>query len=178
MGNKQARALSRPKDHAVQAVCDRFELSVSYAPPSLRLTLRTDLPARTRVELEITRLFLEQGGQHWYWTMLELAAPVAPLGDGTMGLTLEYSVDELDAKGLASYRSLKRSMGLRMAAAPSLETRIALNAPAREHQFGLCNRGLSGLAVRIDPSRHYLEQEATIALPLSAAAMAKLDIAS
>ena len=51
--------------------------------------------------------------------MLELAAPVAPLDDGTMGLTLEYSVDELDAKGLASYRSLKRSMGLRMAAAPS-----------------------------------------------------------
>ena len=91
--------------------------------------------------------------------MLELAAPVAPLDDGTMGLTLEYSVDELDAKGLASYRSLKRSMGLRMAAAPSLETRIALNAPAREHQFGLCNRGLSSLAVRIDPSRHYLEQK-------------------
>lgn len=136
MGNKQARALSRPKDHAVQAVCDRFELSVSYAPPSLRLTLRTDLPARTRVELEITRLFLEQGGQHWYWTMLELAAPVAPLDDGTMGLTLEYSVDELDAKGLASYRSLKRSMGLRMAAAPSLETRIALNAPARNISSG------------------------------------------
>ena len=104
--------------------------------------------------------------------MLELAAPVAPLDDGTMGLTLEYSVDELDAN------RLKRSMGLRMAAAPSLETRIALNAPAREHQFGLCNRGLSSLAVRIDPSRHYLEQEATIALPLSAAAMAKLDIAS
>ena len=89
---------------------------MSYAPPSLRLTLRTDLPAGTRVELEITRLFLEQGGQHWYWTMLELAAPVAPLDDGTIGLTLEYSVDELDAKGLASYRSLKRSMGLRMAA--------------------------------------------------------------
>ena len=71
MGNK-ARALSRPKDHAVQAVCDRFELSVSYAPPSLRLTLRTDLPARTRVELEITRLFLSKAvstgtGPCWNW---------------------------------------------------------------------------------------------------------------
>ena len=110
--------------------------------------------------------------------MLELAAPVAPLDDGTMGLTLEYSVDELDAKGLASYRSLKRSMGLRMAAAPSLETRIALNAPARDISsgcaIGACPAWRSGSTRR----GITLSRKRPSPYPLSAAAMAKLDIAS
>ncbi len=169
MGNKLARQLTRPKEKGKEAVCDRFDLQVTYRHPLLRIELHTDLPLNTRVAIAVSRTFEEKDGHTWIWTMLDMTEPVVALRDGINGLVLERSYDHLDANGLKSWKHLVRSMSVELATLPSAETIIVLNAPSGEHRFGICNRKLTGLAVIREPSGHYVQRGASIMIPLSPA---------
>lgn len=89
---------------------------------------------------------------------------------------LERSYDHLDANGLKPWKHLVRSMSVELATPPSAETIVVLNAPSGEHRFGICNRKLTGRAVISEPSGHYLQCGASIAIPLSPVAIKTLGV--
>ncbi len=171
MGNEQARASSRPKERGREAVCDRFDLLVSYDHPSLRIMILTDLPVGTRVGIAASRLFRDSDGGNWVWSMLDMTQKVVSLGTDANGLELERSHDHLDANGVSSYRGLRRSMGIAISGHPSGEVIVAVSAPAAKHHFGLGNRKLSGSAVSVYPSGHRIDRGVRLPIPLSLAAM-------
>jgi hypothetical protein len=169
-----SRDLSRPSNNGRTCICDRFELVVDYAEDVLIVRLSSDLPVNTRVAVTAQRLFRAYEGSEWYWTTIEEELPIKPQADGANGFTLKRTNDELDIKGLNMYRYLKGKMSLVIEAPPSPMLTVTLEAPAREHKFGLCNRGLTGAAVTSLLHSHLLERTTTIMVPVSAIVIPQL----
>ncbi|MCA9060021.1 MAG: hypothetical protein KDA96_23120 [Planctomycetaceae bacterium] len=176
MGNKRARDLSRPKGRGKACSCDIFELTVTGAGHQLMVCLRTDLPSGTRVTVNAHRLFCDSDGREWHWTCLEEVGIVAADSQDLRGFELRRTNDELDTKGLHMYRYLKRSMSLEISGMPSTSLQLSVTAPTTPHQFGICNRQLTGTAVTVRPGGHSLERSAEIDLPVSEMVMNRLGL--
>jgi hypothetical protein len=174
MGNKRSRHLTRPKERGKPCTCDVFDLTVACENDRLVVSLLTDLPVNTRVNVAGHRLLSESDGHQWRWTCLEDAVPVAPQQNGLNGFVLRLTNDALDTKGLHMYRHLKREMNVAIAAVPSTTLEVSVSAPTTAHRFGVCNRRLTGSAVTVRPSGHSLERSASVDVPPSEAVMKQL----
>jgi hypothetical protein len=177
MGNKKARDLSRPRDRGRPCTCDIFDLQVAASDNAFVLSISTDLPAGTKVDVLAQRRFRDETGHEWYWTAIEGAFPLEPHDDGLNRLVLRFSADALDTIGLKKYRHLQRTdKGLKIATIPTAIIEIEVWAPHRPHQFGLCNRRLTGKGVIIRPSGHSVEHAAFVELPFSKSVKKKLKL--
>lgn len=174
MANKRARDLTRPKDRNKPCTCDIFAIAVHCEGTVLVISLSTDLPVNTRVDILAKRQFHAVGGGVFYWTCIEAAFPVKKQDDGTNGLLLRLTNDELDTKGLHMYRYLKRTCDVVIDTEPSTDLEVLVMAPTTSHHFGLCNRRLTGKAITVGKSGHYLEQSAHVTVPTSEAVMKRL----
>ncbi len=174
MANKRARDLTRPKDRDKSCTCDTFSLNIRCEGTVLVISLTTDLPVNTRVDILAKRQFFAVDGGVYYWTCIEAAFPVTKQDDGSNGLLLRLSNDELDTKGINMYRHLKRKCDVVIGTEPPTDLEVLVMAPTTSHHFGICNRRLTGKAVTVGKSGHYLEQSAHVSVPTSVAVMKRL----
>lgn len=144
------RPASRP------AICDVFELTTVVAGAELAVHVVTDLPLKTPIELEITR-----PSQKYIWTNLEDAFPVVPLGVGA-GFEFRETIENLDQWALNKYRHWKGRWPSAIEGVPQdiLHIRVSLNA--LKHQFGACNRDLTGTQIEVRRSGHWIEKTISV----------------
>jgi hypothetical protein len=126
--------------------------------------------------VQAERLFRDTSGDEWSWTVLEKKIPVAEIESGVNGIRLELTNEELDSKGVNMYQRLNREMGIEISERPSRKLEIELEAPSADHQFGVCNRKLSGSAVTIQKSGHLIEASCSIEVPVSEATLLTLGL--
>ncbi|MEQ8788175.1 MAG: hypothetical protein RIC55_17840 [Pirellulaceae bacterium] len=148
----------RVRRHPVSrlAVCDIFDWTCSVDGDHLRVRLRTDLPAKTRLQLQITR-----PSEGYIWTDVDDRVSIQPI-DESRGFEFVRSVDDLDRDGLNKYRHWKGRWPAEIEGLPedTLIVRIVLNA--LEHQFGVCNRDLSGSQIEARKNGHWIERQAEL----------------
>lgn len=153
---KQSRRQPVPRP----AVCDVFDWTCSVESGHLRLCVRTDLPTKTRLHLQITR-----PSDGYIWTVFDDQVAVE-LVDDLRGFSFIRSIDELDRAGLNKYRHWKGRWPSLIDGLPrdKLIIRIVLNA--LKHQFGVCNRDLNGSQVEARKNGHWIERQAELEVPI------------
>ncbi len=156
-----------PKKHDLLCTCDQFDLITCSSNGNLSITLVTDLPLNVRVKLTVQRIFVTEDSGEWIWTAFEKILPIQPQADSANGFTNMLTNDELDTKGLNMYRHLKGQMHIDIATPPSSTLTVIADAPTMQHKFGLCNRGLTGLAVSVHKHAHLLERTSTVEIAVS-----------
>jgi hypothetical protein len=172
----RSRELTRPKERGKPCTCDVFDLAVACENGNLVVSLLTDLPVHTQINLNAHRLLSERNGHQWHWTCIENSMRVTLQQNSLNGFILRLTNEELDTKGLYMYRHLKGAMGVAIAAVPSTSLMVSASAPTTPHRFGICNRRLTGKAVVIRQNGHFLEQFANVEIPLSVIVMQKLGL--
>lgn len=142
---------SRPAD------CDVFDWTSSVDGNDLVIRLRTDLPAKTRLQLQITR-----PSEGYVWTDLDDRVSTQPF-DELCGFEFVRSIDDLDRDGLNKYRHWKGRWPAEIEGLPENKfvVRIVLNA--LDHQFGVCNRDLKGSQIEIRKNGHWIERQEEVA---------------
>ena len=166
MGNKRSRDTTRPKDRGRTCQCDQFDFQAVRVGETLTLSLVTDLREKVRVAVKAYRVFRATDGSDWEWTMMDEKVPVGKFESGTNGFVLNRTIQELDAEGVKHYRYLARRMEVQISDQPGEIVTIQLTCPTTPHQFGVCNRNLTGGAVIIEKRGHRLEAASSIAVPI------------
>lgn len=139
------------------AICDIFDLTCSVEGDRLTVRIRTDLPLKTRLHLQITR-----PSEGYIWTNFAEPVLIQSIGE-VRGIDLDRSIDELDQAGLNKYRYRKGRWADKIEGLPedTLILRIVLNA--LDHQFGACNRDLTGSQIAVRKNGHWIERQVEVA---------------
>jgi hypothetical protein len=162
------------KMSAKTIVCNIFNLQAQAKEDTLHLVITTDLPANTKVQVKVTREFIDTNDHSWEWTALDKTYSIKPPKEGINGLLLQQAIVDLDTKGLHVYRKLKGSMQLMMRSPPTSTLLVSIEAPAKEHTFGICNRQLTGKAVIVEIHGHILHASQTLKVALAEIVREKL----
>ena len=151
---------SRKRPRFQNAVCDIFNCTCVLQEDNLVTRVVTDLPIKTRLHLTITR-----PSRGYIWTDVEEHITIQPMGE-LSGIEFIRSIDELDKCGLNKYRYWKGRWPSEIKGVPEdmFEVRVVLNA--LDHQFGVCNRELSGSQIEIRKDGNWIERDTVIAAPL------------
>jgi hypothetical protein len=139
------------------AVCDNFGWKCSVEGDGLIVRIRTDLPLKTRLHLQITR-----PSEGCIWTNFDEPVLIQCIGE-LRGIDFDRSIDELDKAGLNKYRHWKGRWPAEIEGLPEdkLILRIVLNA--LDHQLGACNRDLAGSQIAVRKNGHWIERQVEVA---------------
>lgn len=142
------------------AVCDLFEVTAELDAAELVVRLITDLPLKTRVQLQITR-----PSREYIWTNVEEHIVVIAF-DNLRGGEFRKSIDELERLALNKYRYWKGRMPGEIDGLPYDSYLIGVMLNPLEHRFGTCNRQLTGSQIDMRHNGHWIERSLSIAAPI------------
>ncbi len=169
MGNKKSRAFIKGNiGKNNPCVSNIFDVAINFKNNIFELRIITDLPLKTKIGISAERLFRTTDSE-WLMTLIEKEFPVVKLENQNRGVCFSAKMEELDKKGLYSYRYLKGSMGIQIIEIPNDKIDIEISAPAysQQHKFGICNRQLTGKHVSVNKSGHSIDYNTSISVPFT-----------
>jgi hypothetical protein len=154
-------------------ICDVFDGEVTLGGPNDRiLSWRywTDLPAGTRVSLEISRRYMDHGGRQCLWTLHDeaLVVGVAAHGDFNGGAGT-LSVDDGDRVALQEFEEslTPHSAGIKTSPESTLWVSFIVGARQPLRAFGKDNANLDGGQVEVAGGVRIVRLMRAIECPLS-----------
>jgi len=149
---RQARRKVRERP----ATCDRFDWTCGLEGPELVIRLITDLPAGTWLHLRITR-----PSEGYLWTNFEERVRTVSIDshEGVSGLEFIQTVENLDRSGLNKYRYWKGRWPGAIDGLPADRLIVQITLHALDHQFGPCNRALTGSQLDVRKNGHWIERQ-------------------
>ncbi len=138
-----------------------FDWTCSLQEGAIVIRLITDLPAGTRLGLHVTR-----PSKGYIWTNIDDRISTHA-NDTHSEFELVQTIDELDKRALNKYRHWKGRFPSQIDGVPedSFDVRLVLNA--LEHQFGVCNRDLTGSQIQIRKNGHWIDRQISVPAPIS-----------